>query len=147
LLSLGQERLQALVYPLSVYSTNAKHLMAACRMLVEQYGGQLPRSRDALLQLPGVGRKTANVLANVLYGEETYGVDTHVFRVCNRTGLAPGKTPEAVEKGLMDQVPAPYRRDAHHWLVLFGRYVCKARKPNCSSCPIRDLCAYAAIGH
>ena len=143
-LELGEEALSALVYPLSFYRTKAKNLIAACKIIIEQYHGNLPKSRDELLKLPGVGRKTANVLANTLYGEEAYGVDTHVFRVCNRTGLAPGKTPEAVERLLQARVPLPYRRHAHHWLVLHGRYVCTARKPKCQVCIINDLCEYPA---
>lgn len=141
-LELGEARLSELIYPLSFYRTKAKNLIAACKIIVEEYQGNLPTARDELLKLPGVGRKTANVLANTLYEEEVYGVDTHVFRVSNRTGLAPGKTPEAVEKLLQTRVPMPYRRHAHHWLVLHGRYTCTARKPKCQLCMINDLCEY-----
>ena len=120
----------------------AKNIIATCRALIEHHGGKVPRSREALEALPGVGRKTANVVMNTAFGEETIAVDTHIFRVANRTGLAPGKTVRAVEDKLMKVVPPEFRKDAHHWLILHGRYVCKARKPLCPVCAIRDLCAY-----
>jgi len=120
----------------------AKNVIALSRLLVENHGGTVPRDRDALEALPGVGRKTANVVLNVAFGEHTIAVDTHIFRVANRTGLAPGETVRAVEDKLMKVVPEEFRKDAHHWLILHGRYVCKARKPLCPTCAIRDLCAY-----
>jgi endonuclease-3 len=130
-----------------LYRTKAKHLIEACRMLVERHGGEVPGDRAALQALPGVGRKTANVVLNVAFGEPTMAVDTHVFRVANRTGLAPGNTAEAVETGLVAAVPDPYRTEAHHWLILHGRYVCTARLPDCRACTIQSVCAaFAASG-
>ena len=117
-------------------------MLATCRILLEQHGGEVPRQREALEALPGVGRKTANVVLNTAFGESTIAVDTHVFRVANRTGLAPGKDPLAVELALLKRVPADYLRHAHRWLILHGRYVCIARKPGCPECVVRDLCAY-----
>ena len=119
-------------------------MIALCRILLEQHGGEVPRTREALEALPGVGRKTANVVLNTAFGEPTIAVDTHIFRVANRTNLAPGRTVEEVERKLLKLVPEPYRKDAHHWLILHGRYVCKARKPDCPVCPIRDLCEFKA---
>jgi len=119
-------------------------VIAMCRLLIERHGGEVPRDRDELEALPGVGRKTANVILNTAFGEATIAVDTHIFRVANRTGLAPGKTVRAVEDKLMKVVPPEYRLNAHHWLILHGRYVCKARKPDCPQCVIRDLCGYKA---
>ena len=140
LLDLGEEALAGHIRTIGLYRSKARHLIATCRMLVEHHGGQVPRDREALQTLPGVGRKTANVVLNVAYGEPTFAVDTHVFRVGNRTGLAPGSTPMAVEQQLERRVPGPYRRDAHHWLILHGRYVCTARSPQCGSCAVRPWC-------
>jgi len=141
MLELGEEALCEHIRSIGLYRTKAKHLMQTCRMLVEQHGGIVPREREALQALPGVGRKTANVVLNVAFGEPTMAVDTHVFRVANRTGLAPGTTPEAVEEGLLATVPAAYRTEAHHWLILHGRYVCTARLPDCRACAIQRVCA------
>ena len=142
LLGLGPERLEHYIKTIGLYRTKAKNLIAACRILVEQHGGEVPRSRAALESLPGVGRKTANVVLNTAFGEPTIAVDTHIFRVANRTGLAPGKTVAEVENKLLKWVPEAYRKDAHHWLILHGRYICKARQPECPACPIRDVCDY-----
>jgi len=142
MLALGLERVTELIRTIGLFRTKARHLVQACRILVEEHGGQVPRSREALEALPGVGRKTANVVLNVAFGEPTMAVDTHIFRVANRTGLAPGRTPLAVEQGLLARVPAQYLIDAHHWLILHGRYVCQARKPKCGECIIADLCEY-----
>jgi len=132
---------------IGLYRTKAKHLMQTCRLLVERHGGDVPRDRESLQALPGVGRKTANVVLNVAFGEPTMAVDTHVFRVANRTGLALGSTPEAVEQGLLAVVPAGYSVQAHHWLILHGRYVCTARSPACRVCAISPMCAaYKASG-
>jgi endonuclease-3 len=144
MLALGEERLTELIRTLGLYRTKAKNLMALSRILVEQHGGEVPRDRAALEALPGVGRKTANVVLNVAFGEPTIAVDTHIFRVANRTGLAPGKTPLEVEKALEAVTPAQHKRYAHHWLILHGRYVCKARKPECPDCVVADLCRYPA---
>jgi endonuclease-3 len=130
------------IQTIGLYRSKAKHLMAACEILVQQHGGQVPRTREALEALPGVGRKTANVVLNVAFGEPTMAVDTHIFRVGNRTGLAPGKTPLAVEKGLLKRIPEPYLVHAHHWLILHGRYVCQARKPQCWQCAVADYCDF-----
>ena len=138
----GEERLRDAIKTVGLFNTKAKNVIALSRALIEQYGGEVPRSREQLQALPGVGRKTANVVLNTAWGEETFAVDTHVFRVCNRTGLAPGKTPEEVEAKLDKIVPQPFRRDAHHWLILHGRYTCKARLPECWRCPVIDLCRY-----
>ena len=142
LLSLGETRLKQFIGSIGLFNTKAKNLLATCRILVEQHGGEVPEQREALEALPGVGRKTANVILNTAFGQPTIAVDTHIFRVANRTGLAPGATVRAVEDKLMKVVPAQFRLDAHHWLILHGRYVCKARKPNCPQCIIRELCAY-----
>lgn len=142
MLALGQDALEQYVKTIGLYRTKAKNLIATCRMLIEQYGGEVPRDREALESLPGVGRKTANVILNTAFGEATIAVDTHIFRVANRTGIAPGRDVLEVEKKLLKLVPAPYLRHAHHWLILHGRYVCKARKPDCPTCAIRDLCEY-----
>jgi len=142
MLALGQDALEQYVKTIGLYRTKAKNLIATCRMLIEEYGGEVPRDREALESLPGVGRKTANVILNTAFGEATIAVDTHIFRVANRTGIAPGKDVLEVEKKLLKLVPAPYLRHAHHWLILHGRYVCKARKPDCPTCAIRDLCEY-----
>jgi endonuclease-3 len=127
---------------IGLFNTKAKNVLKLSQILVEKHGAEVPRDREALETLPGVGRKTANVVLNVAFGEPTIAVDTHIFRVSNRTGLAPGKTPDAVEAKLMKVVPLKYRQHAHHWLILHGRYVCKARKPECPSCLIRDLCGF-----
>jgi endonuclease-3 len=142
ILDLGLEGLESYIKTIGLYRSKAKHLMQACRILVEQHGGQVPRSRAALEALPGVGRKTANVVLNSAFGEETMAVDTHIFRVGNRTGLAPGKNPYDVEMQLLQRVPAEYRLDAHHWLILHGRYVCQARKPLCWQCSVSPYCDF-----
>jgi endonuclease-3 len=144
MLALGEERLVELIRTIGLFRTKAKNLMTLSRLLVEKHGGTVPRDRAALEALPGVGRKTANVVMNVAFGEPTIAVDTHIFRVANRTGLAPGKTPLAVELALEACTPAEYKRYAHHWLILHGRYVCKARKPECPDCVVADLCRYGA---
>ena len=141
---LGIERVTELIRTIGLYRTKARNLVETCRLLVERHGGEVPRSREALQALPGVGRKTANVVLNVAFGEPTMAVDTHVFRVANRTGLAPGRDPLAVEHALLERVPPPYRADAHHWLILHGRYVCLARKPRCHDCSVRRLCDLGA---
>lgn len=142
ILALGEPGLTDYVKTIGLYKGKAKNIIATCRLLLEQHGGNVPRDRDSLEALPGVGRKTANVVLNTAFGEPTMAVDTHIFRVSNRTGLAPGKTVLAVEKKLLKNVPTEFLKDAHHWLILHGRYICKARKPNCPSCPIADLCAF-----
>jgi len=139
---LGEERVSELIRTIGLYRTKARNVIALSKQLVVEYGGKVPRSREALQSLPGVGRKTANVVLNVAFGEPTIAVDTHIFRVSNRTGLAPGRTPEEVETALGRAVPERYRLHAHHWLILHGRYVCRARKPDCPDCLIRDLCRY-----
>jgi len=147
MLGLGEEALCEHIRSIGLYRTKAKHLMQTCRLLVERHGGDVPRDRESLQALPGVGRKTANVVLNVAFGEPTMAVDTHVFRVANRTGLALGSTPEAVEQGLLAVVPAGYSVQAHHWLILHGRYVCTARSPACRVCAISPVCAaYKASG-
>lgn len=140
MLALGLEGLESYIRTIGLYRSKARHLMETCRILVERHGGQVPRTREALEALPGVGRKTANVVLNVAFGEATCAVDTHIFRVANRTGLAPGATPLEVEMRLMKRVPAPYRLDAHHWLILHGRYVCTARAPQCARCGVSAWC-------
>jgi endonuclease-3 len=142
MLALGQEGLESYIKTIGLFRTKARNLLATCALLVEQYGGEVPRERAALESLPGVGRKSANVILNTAFGEETIAVDTHIFRVANRTGIAPGANVRAVEDKLLKVVPAPYRKNAHHWLILHGRYVCKARTPDCPTCLIRDLCEY-----
>ncbi len=142
MLALGEERLREIIRSIGLYPTKAKNIIGLSRILLEKYGGEVPRSREALEELPGVGRKTANVVLNVAFGEPTIAVDTHIFRVANRTGLAPGKTPLEVEQNLMKVVPEKYRLHVHHWLILHGRYVCKARKPECGRCIICDLCKW-----
>ncbi len=142
MLDLGEEKLIEHIRTIGLYRTKAKNVMALSRMLIDEFGGEVPRTREELQKLPGVGRKTANVVLNVAFGEPTIAVDTHIFRVSNRTGLAPGKTPDAVEEVLERVVPEPYRLHAHHWLILHGRYVCKARKPDCPRCVLADLCKY-----
>ena len=140
MLALGEPAVAGLIRTIGLFRNKAKHLLLTCQMLVDRHGGQVPRCRAALEALPGVGRKTANVVLNVAFGEPTNAVDTHVFRVGNRSGLAPGKTPLAVELQLDRRVPAAYRRDAHHWLILHGRYVCTARSPKCAACSVRPWC-------
>ncbi|MDP1895472.1 MAG: endonuclease III [Hydrogenophaga sp.] len=142
ILDLGLEGLEGYIKTIGLYRSKAKHLMQTCRILVEQHGGEVPRTREALEALPGVGRKTANVVLNVAFGQPTMAVDTHIFRVSNRTGLAPGKTPLAVEQQLMKRVPAAYAVDSHHWLILLGRYVCMARKPLCHRCAVAAYCDF-----
>jgi endonuclease-3 len=142
ILDLGLEGLERSIQTIGLYHSKAKHLLQTCRILVEQHGGQVPRTREALEALPGVGRKTANVVLNVAFGEPTMAVDTHLFRLGNRTGLAPGKTPYEVEMKLLKRIPAKYLVDAHHWLILHGRYVCQARKPLCDQCGVSAFCDF-----
>ena len=142
MVDLGEDRLRDAIKTIGLFNTKARNVIALSQALIDRYGGQVPRTREQLQELPGVGRKTANVVLNTAFGEETFAVDTHVFRVCNRTGLAPGKTPDEVEAKLEKIVPQPFRRDAHHWLILHGRYTCKARLPECWRCPVIDLCRY-----
>ncbi|HZT20442.1 MAG TPA: endonuclease III [Dongiaceae bacterium] len=144
MLKLGEDRLKDHIRTIGLYNTKARNIMRLSRILVERHGGEVPRDRAVLETLPGVGRKTANVVLNVAFAEPTMAVDTHIFRVCNRTGLAPGATPRAVEDRLEKVVPPARRLHAHHWLILHGRYVCKARKPDCPACLIRDICRYEA---
>jgi endonuclease III len=142
ILALGETGLKQHIRTIGLFNTKARNILRTCQALIDQHGGTVPRDRDALEALPGVGRKTANVVLNTAFGEATIAVDTHIFRVANRTGLAPGKTPRAVEDGLVATTPARFRRDAHHWLILHGRYVCKARRPDCPHCPIAAQCDY-----
>ena len=142
MLDLGEEGLKQHIKTIGLFNTKAKNVIAMAQQLVDDFGGEVPQTREALVTLPGVGRKTANVVLNCAFGQETFAVDTHIFRVGNRTGLARGKTPEAVEAKLDKRVPAPFRLHAHHWLILHGRYTCKARTPECWRCPVADLCAY-----
>jgi endonuclease-3 len=142
ILELGEEGLKRYISTIGLFNAKAKNVVALCRILLEKHGGEVPRTREELEALPGVGRKTANVVLNTVFGEGTIAVDTHIFRVANRTGLAPGKDVREVEDGLMRVVPEEYLLGAHHWLILHGRYVCKARRPDCPRCIIRDLCRY-----
>jgi endonuclease-3 len=142
ILALGEEGLKRYINTIGLFNAKAKNVIASCRLLIEMHDGEVPRTREALEALPGVGRKTANVMLNTAFGEPTIAVDTHIFRVSNRTGLAPGKDVREVEDKLEKVVPAEFKLDAHHWLILHGRYVCKARKPDCPHCVIRDLCRY-----
>ena len=142
ILDLGEEGLKRYIATIGLYNSKAHNIMRMCAMLLEHHGGKVPHDRTALERLPGVGRKTANVVLNVVFGDPTLAVDTHIFRVANRTGLAPGKTPLAVEQGLLRVIPKEFLRHAHHWLVLHGRYICTARKPRCPTCPIADLCQW-----
>src|SRR6476660_5718199 len=144
MLDLGEKKLISHIKTIGLFRTKAKNVMGLSKMLVEQHGGEVPRSHEALQELPGVGRKTANVVMNVAFGEATIAVDTHIFRVGNRTGLAPGKNPPEVELRLLKRVPEEYRLHAHHWLILHGRYTCKARKPECPRCVVNDLCLFKA---
>jgi endonuclease-3 len=142
MIALGEEKLREAIKTIGLFNTKAKNVIALSQALIERHAGEVPNTREELQELPGVGRKTANVVLNTAWGEETFAVDTHVFRVCNRTGLAPGKTVDEVEAKLEKIVPQPFRRDAHHWLILHGRYTCKARLPECWRCPVIDLCRY-----
>ena len=142
MVDLGEESLRDAIKTIGLFNTKAKNVIALSQALIDEFGGEVPRTREALQSLPGGGRKTANVVLNTAFGEETFAVDTHVFRVCNRTGLAPAKTVDEVEAKLEKIVPQPFRRDAHHWLILHGRYTCKARLPECWRCPVIDLCRY-----
>jgi len=144
MLALGVQGLESYIKSIGLYRTKAKNVIELCRLLVTEHGGEVPRTREALEKLPGVGRKTANVVLNVAFGEPTIAVDTHIFRVANRTNIAPGKDPLEVEQRLLKFVPGEFRLHAHHWLILHGRYVCVARKPKCPACIIRDLCEYKA---
>lgn len=142
ILDLGEEGLKRYIATIGLFNSKARNIVRMCAMLLEHHDGEVPHDRQALERLPGVGRKTANVVLNVVFGDATIAVDTHIFRVANRIGLAPGKTPLAVEQGLMRVIPKPFLRHAHHWLVLHGRYVCTARRPRCPVCPIADLCQW-----
>ncbi len=142
ILELGVEGLKSCIRTIGLFNSKAENIIRTCRILVEEYGSEVPNERQALESLPGVGRKTANVVLNTAFGQPTIAVDTHIFRVSNRTGLAPGKTPLQVEMKLLKAVPESYLHDAHHWLILHGRYTCKARKPNCPECIVRDLCIF-----
>ena len=142
ILDLGEEGLKRHIASIGLFNAKARNVIATCRILVDQHGGEVPREREALEALPGVGRKTANVILNTAFGEPTIAVDTHIFRVANRTGLAKGRNVREVEDKLLRVIPVEFRQDAHHWLILHGRYVCKARKPDCPTCLIRDLCSY-----
>jgi len=142
ILDLGEEKLRSLIQRIGLYKTKAKHVVETCRLLVNRHGGEVPKTREELEALPGVGRKTANVILNTAFGKPTIAVDTHIFRVSNRIGLAPGKTVLDVEHKLIKFVPDEFKHDAHHWLILHGRYTCQARKPKCGTCLIYDLCEY-----
>ncbi|MDE1998129.1 MAG: endonuclease III, partial [Burkholderiales bacterium] len=142
ILDLGMDGLCEYIKTIGLYKSKAKHLLETCRILIDQFGGEVPRTREELESLPGVGRKTANVVLNVAFGEPTMAVDTHIFRVGNRTGLAPGKTPLEVELKLLKRVPEPYKVHAHHWLILHGRYICQARKPRCWECSVAAYCKF-----
>lgn len=142
ILELGEARLRDHIKTIGLYRNKAKNVIGLSQMLIERYDGEVPRDRDALQTLPGVGRKTANVVMNIAFGEPTIAVDTHIFRVSNRTGLSPGKTPDEVERGLERRTPVDYKLHAHHWMILHGRYVCKARKPDCPACLVADLCGF-----
>ena len=142
ILELGEEGLKHYIRTIGLFNSKARNIVRTCRALVDEHDGELPRDRGSLEALPGVGRKTANVVLNTAFGEPTMAVDTHIFRVANRTGLAPGKTPLAVEKALLKRTPEKYLRHAHHWLILHGRYTCKARRPLCGRCPVFDLCRF-----
>lgn len=142
MVALGEEGLKEHIKTIGLFNSKAKNVIALSQMLVERHGGEVPADRDALVELPGVGRKTANVVLNCAFGAETFAVDTHIFRVANRTGMAKGKTPLAVEKGLEKKVPHPFRVGSHHWMILHGRYICKARTPECWRCPVVDLCGF-----
>ncbi len=147
ILALGETGLKRHIRTIGLFNTKAKNILRTCQVLLDRHGGEVPRDREALEALPGVGRKTANVVLNTAFGEPTIAVDTHIFRVANRTGLAPGRTPRAVEDALVATTPARFRNDAHHWLILLGRYVCKARRPDCPRCPIARQCEYPHKTH
>lgn len=147
ILALGEDGLVDFIKRIGLYKSKARNILKTCQLLMEQYDGQVPRERQQLEELPGVGRKTANVVLNIAFGEATIAVDTHIFRVANRTGIAPGKNVYEVEKKLMKYVPKEFKQDAHHWLILHGRYVCKSRKPDCGNCPIAHLCEYKQKKH
>ncbi|MGK7295972.1 MAG: endonuclease III [Candidatus Wenzhouxiangella sp. M2_3B_020] len=147
ILELGEEGLKHHIRTIGLFNSKARNIIRTCRALVEEHDGELPRDRESLEALPGVGRKTANVVLNTAFGEPTMAVDTHIFRVANRTGLAPGKTPLAVEKALLKRTPEKYLRHAHHWMILHGRYTCKARRPLCGQCPVFDLCRFKDKRH
>ena len=142
MVELGPDRLKSFIRTIGLFNTKAENILKTCRILLDEHGGEVPRRREALEALPGVGRKTANVVLNTAFGEPTIAVDTHIFRVCNRTGIAPGRTPRQVEDGLLRSVPDDFKRGAHHWLILHGRYVCTARKPRCGACVIADRCEF-----
>ncbi|MFD2261844.1 endonuclease III [Lacibacterium aquatile] len=142
MLALGEEKLRDYIKTIGLFNTKAKNVMALSQILVDRHGGEVPEDREALEALPGVGRKTANVVLNVAFGQSTMAVDTHIFRLGNRTGIAPGKTTLAVELGLLKRLPPEYLRDSHHWLILHGRYICKARKPDCNRCPVYEPCNF-----
>jgi endonuclease-3 len=142
ILALGEQGLQSYIKTIGLFRSKASHLLQTCELLIERHQGQVPRNREALQALPGVGRKTANVILNVAFGEATMAVDTHLFRLGNRTGLAPGKTPLEVEMKLLKRIPADYLVDAHHWLILHGRYICKARQPLCAQCAVNAFCDF-----
>lgn len=144
MLQLGEARICDYIKSIGLYRTKAKNVLALSAQLLRDHGGEVPHSREALEALPGVGRKTANVVLNVAFGEPTMAVDTHIFRIANRTGLAPGKTPREVEDGLLARIPKRFMQHAHHWLILHGRYICKARNPDCAACPVGDVCQYDA---
>lgn len=147
ILALGEEKLTGYIQRIGLYKTKAKHVIQTCRILVEQHAGTVPQTREALEALPGVGRKTANVILNTAFGQPTIAVDTHIFRISNRIGLAPGKTVLEVENKLLKVIPAEFMHDAHHWLILHGRYICRARSPKCAECIIYDLCEYKDKDH
>lgn len=142
MLALGEDRVRDHIKTIGLFNAKAKNVIALSRMLVDDFGGAVPQTRDELVKLPGVGRKTANVVLNMAFGQPTIAVDTHLFRVANRTGMAPGATPEKVELKLEKVIPDEFKRHAHHWLILHGRYICKARKPDCPACPVNDLCGF-----
>jgi endonuclease-3 len=142
LVKMGVQGLTPYIQSIGLFNSKAKNIVATSRILLQQYNGRVPQTRESLESLPGVGRKTANVILNTAFGQPTIAVDTHIFRVANRTGLAPGKTPLAVEKGLLEVVPNRFKRDAHHWLILHGRYTCTARNPRCRECILKDICGY-----
>ena len=144
MLALGEAGVRDYIKTIGLFNGKARNVIALSAMLIELHGGEVPADRDALTALPGVGRKTANVVLNIAFGQPTIAVDTHLFRVSNRTGMAPGKTPEEVERKLEKRIPAKWKLHAHHWLILHGRYICKARKPDCALCPVEDLCGYKA---